>query len=129
MKDHVRLDGPDYNYTANMCEFATVHNLLFTPTQDPRKLSRKHGKDNTAEIIASCDIAVAYSKTGMFSPNEPRRYLKVEAAELVQGTNEPCTYHHKTRRLHQLTYLDDILAQGLRQMCNGSSSSSASGSA
>ena len=56
VEDRVRLDGPVSNYAANVCEFATVRNLLFTPRQDPSKLSRKHGKDNDAEIIASCDI-------------------------------------------------------------------------
>ena len=30
----------------------------------------------------------------------------------MQGTNEPCAYHHKTQRLHLLTYSDDILAWG-----------------
>ena len=44
-----------------VCEFATVQNLLFTPRQNPSKLLKKHGKHNNTKIIASCDIAVAYT--------------------------------------------------------------------
>ena len=83
LEDHVCLDGPDYNYATNICEFAAVHNLLFTPRQDPSKLSKKHGKDNNAEIVASCDVAAAYTQADMFGPNELCRYLKVK--DLITG--------------------------------------------
>lgn len=78
LEDRVRLDGPNYNYAANVCEFAAVRNLLFAPRQDPSKLSKKHGKGNDADIIASCDKAVAYTQADMFGPTEPHRYLKVK---------------------------------------------------
>ena len=44
LEDRVRLDGPDYNHAVNMCKFAAVRSLPFTPRQDQSKLSRKHGK-------------------------------------------------------------------------------------
>ena len=47
-------------------------------TTSSSKLSKKHGKDNDAEIIASCGIAVAYTRADMFGPNKPRIYLKVK---------------------------------------------------
>ena len=40
------------------------------------------------------------------------RFLTSEPMGLVHGTNEPCVYHHKTRRLHLLMYSDDMLARG-----------------
>ena len=31
------LDGPDYDYAANVCELAAVRNLLFEPRKSPYK--------------------------------------------------------------------------------------------
>ena len=73
LEDKVRLDGPDYNYASNVCEFTAVRNLLFAPRYDPTKL----GSDSDKIVVAQCDIAVAYTQAELFGPDEPARYLKV----------------------------------------------------
>ena len=72
-EDRERLDGPDFVYAANVCEFSGVRNMLF----DPRPNPHKQGKNSDPTVIASADIAVAYTQADYFGPQEPKRYLKV----------------------------------------------------
>ena len=67
------LDGPDFDYAANVCELAAVRNLLFAPRVDPD--GPDAGED--PEVIAQCDVATAYLQADMFGPADPPRYLKV----------------------------------------------------
>ena len=73
LEDRERLDGPDFNYAANVCEFAAVRNLLFQPRENPAK----SGRNGDPTVIASADIAVAYTQADRFQPHEPKRYLMV----------------------------------------------------
>ena len=54
------LDGPDFDYTANVCELAAVRNLLFKPRNSPyNDDGTPHLTDND-KVVAMCDVATAY---------------------------------------------------------------------
>ena len=73
LEDRERLDGPDFNYAANVCEFTAVRNMLFDPRSNPSKA----GKDDDPIVVASADIAVAFTQAEKFRPDEAKRYLTV----------------------------------------------------
>ena len=71
------LDGPDYDYAANVCELAAVRNLLFEPRNSPYNDDGTSHLADDDEVIAMCDVATAYLQADMFKPTAPARYLKV----------------------------------------------------
>ena len=71
------LDGPDYDYAANVCELAAVRNLLFEPRESPYNDDGTARLSDDDEVIATCDVATAYLQADMFKPTDPARYLKV----------------------------------------------------
>jgi len=71
------LDGPDYDYAANVCELAAVRNLLFEPRESPYNSDGTARLSDDDEVIATCDVATAYLQADMFKPTDPARYLKV----------------------------------------------------
>ena len=71
------LDGPDYDYAANVCELAVVRNLLFEPRESPYNDDGTARLSDDDEVIATCDVATAYLQADMFKPTDPARYLKV----------------------------------------------------
>ena len=83
-ENKVFLDGTGFDYAANVCELASIRNLLFAPRSNPY-VSGDSGADTTEAsdtdadpiVIAQIDAATAYLQSKMYGPNEPRRYLKV----------------------------------------------------
>ena len=71
------LDGPDFNYTANICELAAVQNLLFEPHNSLHNNDSTPHPANDNEMIAMCDVATAYLQTDMFKLTNLVQYLKV----------------------------------------------------
>ena len=66
-KDRVYLDGAGFDYAANVCELASVRNMLFTPRNNP------HGADADDDpiVCAQADIATAYLQSDFYGPDEP----------------------------------------------------------
>ena len=71
------LNGPDYNYTANVCELAAVRNLLFKPRNSPYNDDGTPHLTDDNEVIAMCDVTTAYLQADMFKPTDLAQYLKV----------------------------------------------------
>ena len=83
-ENKVFLDGPGFDYAANVCELASVRNLLFVPHSNPyasgdSEADATETSDANTDpiVIAQVDVATAYLQSEMYGPNEPRRYLKV----------------------------------------------------
>ena len=94
-EDKLALDGPNLIYAANVCELASVRNLLFTPRECPHGaasgsdviFSNTGGPSATDDdpiVIAQCDVATADFEADKFAPNEPGRFLKLK--DPVTGT-------------------------------------------
>jgi len=138
LEDHEALDGPDYNYYANVVELGTLRNAFFKPGR-------------WYDTISTCDISCAYTQADRFSEDEPKRYLKLwdpvlrkiryfrqlgnlygskasgkrwqdtffrwlnssdDGLQFEQGVNEPCAFWDAGRNLLVLTYTDDVMALG-----------------
>ena len=73
-EDREALDGPNFDYAANVCEITSVRNMHFQPREDPLLAADK----DDAAVVASADIATAFLQSYKFGPDEPKRYLRVK---------------------------------------------------
>ena len=71
-EDREALDGPNFDYAANVCEITSVRNMLFQPREDPLLAA----DEDDAIVVASADIATAFLQSYKFGPEEPKRYLR-----------------------------------------------------
>ena len=58
-ENKLELDGPDFDYAANVCEFTAVRNLLFAPRASPYG----NGAAADPEVIVQVNIAIARPPT------------------------------------------------------------------
>ena len=73
-EDRVALDGPGFDYAANVCKITSVQSILFQPCKDPSLVS----DDADAVVVASADIATAFLQSYKFGPEKLKHYLHVK---------------------------------------------------
>ena len=135
-EDKEALDGSDFTYYANVCEFTSVRTMVLRPNRGDR-------------CLASVDISTAFLQSTPYGPHEPPRFLVVtnpitgekmyfqqsgpiygessapvrwentivpflKSLGFERGENDRCAFYHPTWDLLILLYVDDILADGAR---------------
>ena len=135
-------DGPDFSYYAHMAEIATFRQLVLRPsprhTGGARRRHRKRGavdinvaflqsnryppgdppryikfKDPVAGgLLYYRQLGPIYGEAGAPIRWENTLVPWLESIGFDRGCNEPCVFHHRTRDLVALTWVDDVYADG-----------------
>ena len=135
-------DGPDFSYYAHMAEIATFRQLVLRPsprhTGSKRRRHRKRGavdinvaflqsnryppgdppryikfKDPvTGGLLYYRQLGPIYGEAGAPIRWENTLVPWLESIGFERGCNEPCVFHHRTRDLVALTWVDDVYADG-----------------